>query len=316
MGSAEAPGARGTAPAFHDRKRVGDLYAPDTSAAVLAGRGMGMDPSETDEERILLLLVDPQVDFIHEDGTLAVPGAVDDTRRTIDWIFAHGHRITDIAVSLDSHVPNQIFYPSWWSGSDGEPPAPFTPITAEDVQRGRWAPRFQPEWSRSYVERLESEARKQLMIWPFHTMLGTPGHAVTPALYEAVCWHAAGRNSQPRFVIKGDLPETEFYSIFEPEVEVPHEPRGVLNGAFLDWVLEHDRVFVAGQAKSHCVLETITSIARRYDDRPDVLERCHVLTDCMSSVAHPDIDFETVATETLNDYARKGMKLIGSGDPV
>lgn len=303
-------------PAFYHPDTVGTLAPPDTAAAIAAGLNAGLPPAESDARRAILLLVDPQVDFIHPDGALSVPGAVDDTRRTIAWVYRHAAQITAISASLDSHLPTQIFFATWWRDPAGQHPAPFTAISAADVEAGRWLPLYEPAWSREYVHALEASAKKLLMIWPYHTLIGTPGHAITPALYEAIAYHSAARRAQPHFVPKGSLPRTEHYSLLEPEVKVPDHPQGGLNTAFLETLATYDLVYVAGQAKSHCVLETLASVMRAYQDRPAEIARWRVLTDCMSSVAHPAIDFDALAEARLAEYAAQGLRLVKSTDPI
>jgi nicotinamidase-related amidase len=303
-------------PDHFDASRIGRLFVPDVSGAVEAGRAAGFPPAGDDEARILLLLVDVQVDFVHLDGALSVPGAADDTRRTIEWIFAHAHRLHGIAASLDSHRPLQIFFRSWWADEGGRHPEPFTTVTARDVEAGRWQPLHEAEWSRRYVATLERKSRKELMIWPYHTLIGTPGHALVPSLYEAVAFHAAARGTDPTFLAKGSIPRTEHYSILEPEVKVPDEPGGRLDTGFLQMLAEHDLVYVAGQAKSHCVLETLASMVRAFGDRPDVLRKLRVLTDCTSSVAHPSIDFDALANEAFAGFEQRGVRLVRSTDPL
>ncbi len=303
-------------PQFYNPNRVGQLFIPNTAQAVDAGVNANVSPASEDKVRIALLLVDVQVDFVHEDGALSVPGAVDDTRRTVEWIYRHVNQITTIAASLDSHIPLQIFFPTWWVDEDGNHPAPFTPISVQDVQSGKWRPLYEEAWSREYVERLEEQAKKLLMIWPYHTLIGTPGHALTPALYEAIAFHAAARRTQPQFLTKGTLPKTEHYSILEPEVKVEGNPMGVLNVEFLNMLKSHDVIYVAGQAKSHCVLETVASLVRHMGEGDGALSRIHLLTDCMSSVVHPEIDFEAIANETFARFAEHGVQLVTSTDPI
>lgn len=305
-----------TFPEFYDPAQVGTFYTPQTAIAIAQGRAAGLPPARTDQRRVILLLVDPQVDFIHADGSLSVPGAVDDTRRTIEWLLRHAARVTAVAASLDSHIPTQIFYPPWWVDARGGHPAPFTPITGEDVDQKRWRPVFEVRWSRSYVHQLEQSAKKALMIWPYHTMIGTPGYTVTPALYEAIAYHSAARQSAPSFLHKGSIPKTEHYSLLEPEVKVKGHPLGSLNKPFLHMLAGYDAIYVAGQAKSHCVLETVASVMRYYQDQPDQIAKWRVLVDCMSSVAHPTIDFEALAAGALAGYAARGLKLVKSTDPL
>lgn len=303
-------------PEFYRPDRVGTLYQPNIAAATAEGTRARFSPAGKDAHRVLLLLVDAQVDFIHEDGSLSVPGAVEDTQRTIEWLFRNTGQITSIVASLDSHTPSQIFYPSWWVDEHRNRPEPFTTITLEDVENGIWEPLYEEKWSLEYVRSLQEEAKKDLMIWPYHTMIGTPGHALTPALYEAIAFHAGARQTAPEFVIKGTIAKTEFYSILEPEIKAPEDPRGVLNEDLLNRLLSFDAVYIAGQAKSHCVLETITSVVNRYGDELEILGKFHLLTDCTSSVRHPEIDFERMANEAYARYEAQGLILVRSTDPV
>lgn len=303
-------------PNFYNPDRVEQLFRPNVARAVQAGAAAGLAPAAQDTRRIMLLLVDAQVDFVHPQGALSVPGAVADTRRTVEWLLANAGRITTVAASLDSHLPLQIFFATWWADAAGQHPEPFTVITSSDVRARRWQPVYLPEWSAQYVEKLEAQAKKQLMIWPYHTMLGSEGHNLMPALYEAVVYHSAARQAQPVFLIKGLIAESEHYSILEPEVKVPSHPQGMLNRAFVEQVAAHDLVYIAGQAKSHCVLETTLSFVRYFHDQPAQTDKLRVLLDCTSSVAHPAIDFEQMAREAYDQLAQQGVHLNLSTDPL
>ena len=305
-----------TFPDFYNPDKIGTLYGPDVREIVKAAGHTTLLPSAEDKQRILLLLVDPQVDFVHTDGSLSVPGAVDDARRVTEWLFENLGQVTDIAASLDSHVPLHIFYPGWWVNADGKHPQAMTPITAEDVDEGRWQPAFEEEWYRNYLHELEKRAKKTLMIWPYHTMIGTPGHSITPALYEAITYHSEARHSEPTYLVKGRIPKTEHYSILEPEVKVPEDPEGQLNTRLLDRIASYDLIYIAGQAKSHCVLETVTSIINYADVRPSLIDKLRLLSDCMSSVVHPDIDFEAMANELFERFARQGLQRVTTADRI
>lgn len=297
-------------PDFYAPSKVGSLYVPRTQEAVAAGLNSGVSSAIGDDKRTLLLLVDMQVDFVHQDGALSVPGAVDDTRRLIEWLFTNADKITTIAASLDSHLPVQIFYGTWWVDTEGNNPQPYTEITAEDVDTGRWMPLYDADWSRDYVRKLQSQAKKNLMIWPYHTMIGTPGHNLTPALYEALAYHAAARQAEPIFLSKGSIPKTEHYSMLEPEVKVTDQPQGTLNTDFLHMIADFDAIYIAGQAKSHCVLETVQSMMNYFGDDKETIGKMHVLFDAMSSVAHPEIDFEALANTAFERFAEQGLTIM------
>jgi nicotinamidase-related amidase len=305
-----------TLPEFYQKARVGTIFRPDVTTATEAGINAGFDLASSDQRRRLLLLVDEQVDFVHEDGSLSVPGAVEDTRRLIEWLYKNTGKITAIAASLDSHSPVQIFFPTWWVDKEGNPPDPYTIISDEDVEKGTWLPLYEEEWSMGYVQQLKERAKKDLMIWPFHTLLGTQGHTLTPALYEAMAYHSAARKAKVEFIVKGTIAKTEYYSLLEPEVKVEGDPRGKLNQDFLERLMAFDSVYIAGQAKSHCVLETITSIMRRYGDEREMVGKIHLLMDCTSSVQHAEIDFEKMAQETYAEFERKGLRLTDSTEPL
>ncbi len=303
-------------PSFYDAGRVGHRFSPDVQAVVEAGSALNLPPAADDNPSIALVLVDMQVDFIHTDGALPVPGAVGDCRRIVEWIYRHVARISKIFLSLDSHYPLQIFFSAWWRDAAGSHPPPSAIISAADVQAGRWQPLYELEWSRQYVCQLENQHRKQLMIWPFHTMVGAAGHNLSPSLYEAVCYHSAARQSQPLKLSKGSIPQTEHYSIFEPEVKVADHPQGLFNRALLKELNTYDLVYLTGQAKSHCVLETVNSIMRALAPHPDRIAGLRILEDGMSSVVVPDIDFDALADEAFKHHRENGLTLTRTTEAI
>ena len=68
------------------------------------------------------------------------------------------------------------------------------------------------------MQRLARGGKYALTIWPYHAMLGGIGHALVPAVEEAIFFHGIARRSQPDFRVKGNNPLTEHYSILGPEV--------------------------------------------------------------------------------------------------
>jgi nicotinamidase-related amidase len=301
-------------PNLYDPSKVGQLYEPNIAGFYNAGLSAFESPANQDSRRILLWLVDVQIDFVFPApiGNLPVPNAVEDTQRTIEWLYRNIQSVTHIAASLDTHMPFHIFYPSWWQNDKGEHPAPYTVITADEVQRGVWKSITDPEWSAYYVETLESVGKKQLMIWPFHCMEGTPGRALVPALSEAIAYHSAARMDQPTYLTKGTIAHTEFYSVVEPEVKYPNHPDGGINVKFLEIISEFDLIYVAGQARSHCVLETMNSVMRHFGSRPEVIGKLRFLDDCTSSIP----GFEQATEAQLAHFAKRGMRLVKSTDAI
>ena len=303
-------------PSFDDPARIGTLFHPDAAAIAAEARAAGLPPAELDRRRVLLLIVDMQVDFCHAGGALSVPGALGDLQRLIAFIHRNAAQITQVICSLDSHHAFQIFHPAWWVDANGAHPPPFTLVTPADVDAGRWRPLLQPEWSRGYVHRLERESKKRLTIWPYHVPIGGVGNALDPELWSAVFWHAIARRRSPQWLMKGEIPETEHYSIFRPEIEVDGHPQGRLNRELMATVEAGDLLVVAGEASSHCVLETLEDLVTAFGSRADRLARIRLLTDCTSPVPHPQIDFGAIAAERFRDLAAQGLQLARSTDPL
>lgn len=301
-------------PDFYEPERIGTLYYPDVAAIAAVAAGAKLAAAAEDEQKVHLLIVDMQVDFCHEEGSLYVPGAPGDIRRLIEFIYRHAEQITDITCTLDSHLPFQIFHPAWWADAGGNHPEPLTLITYEDVKAGRWRPLIMPEYSANYVRRLEEQAKKVLTIWPYHVLIGGVGNALDPELWSAVIWHALARKSQPAWLTKGRIPQSEHYSAIQPEIPVRDHPEGGRNEALLQALEQYDVVLFAGEAESHCVLETLEDVVEAFGDRPELLQKLYVLRDCMSAVQHPQIDFHALALEQFAEFERKGVNFVESRD--
>ena len=292
-------------------------YAARFQEFVKAGEQAGLTPAASDTEKTAVVLVDYQHDFVDPAGTLSVPGAQADVARFLRWFYASASKITTIYASQDTHLPFQIFFSAWWQDPrTGEHPQPFTPISVADIKQDRWRPLREPEWSRSYVYRLAEQARKDLMIWPHHTMQGTQGQMLVAPISEAIAWHSAARATQPVYVVKGLTPRTEFYGIFGAEVYDPADPASGLHLPLLNAVMQHNKVYIAGEAKSHCVLETVRQLTGYLSGQPELLKRLHILTDCASSVQHPTIDFDALANQELAALQERGVQMVKSSELI
>jgi nicotinamidase-related amidase len=104
--------------------------------------------------------------------------------------------------------------------------------------------------------------------------------------------------------------------MLEPEVKVPTHPMGELNTSFLNMLNRYDRIYIAGQAKSHCVLETITSIVRYFTGQMNIISKIRLLTDCMSPIPHTSVDFDAHTDAKFAEFAAEGIKMLKSTDPL
>lgn len=300
------------------------LYVPRTAEFVTAGEQAQAKPAIQDDRKVALVLVDCQQDFIHPTGNLPVTDAPAALQRIVEFIYRYLESITSIFASLDTHNTFQIFFPSWWAYVDnGEHPNPYTMVRQAasgelmDMNGRRIKPLIDPLWSiRTYVPLLKANAAKDLMLWPYHCMEGTQGQALMPSLAEALAYYSAARLSQVNYLNKGRCPRTEHFGIWAAEVADPRDPSTSMNTVILDLLGQHDLLYVAGFAKSHCVLETMKQTVTYFKNQPEILRKIRFLMDCTSSVQTPGIDFDGLANAELAKMEKQGVVLVNSTDPI
>jgi nicotinamidase-related amidase len=316
-------------PSFYSREKVQEVYleraALVTDEAEAYRARHGILASNRDKARVCAFGIDCQIGFCTPGASLFVPGAVEDTDRAIRFIYGNLGKITALHFSMDTHRIYQIFHPAWWVDGEGKHPAPFTPITHEDVRVGKWTPIAHPKEALEYTKKLEAAGKYVLTIWPFHALLGGVSHALVPALMECAIFHAVARRQQTHFETKGTHAMTENYSVLSPEVqELGGKSVGGFNAVFFRMLMEYDRIYVFGQAKSHCVLSTLADMrAHIKATDPALMDKVWILADAMSPVPAPpidplppDLDFPKLAARAFNELANEGMHVVKTTDPV
>jgi nicotinamidase-related amidase len=328
-------------PSFFDSTRVGEIWKVDYAARADQARDWALQHSlksaSVSKSRISLLIIDAQNTFCIPTFELFVGGrsghgAVDDNIRLCEFIYRNLGNITHIAVTMDTHLSQQIFHPIFFVDKEGNHPVPYTDIHAEELRTNKWifnpalAPNFQiaPEYGQQmtihYAEELEKKGKYALTIWPYHAMLGGIGHALVPAVEEAIFFHSIARLAQPDFEIKGDKPFTENYSVIGPEVLTGPmgETLGMHNMKFIQELQNVDKLYIAGQAKSHCVAWTVADLL---DDiqaaDPELAKKVYLLEDCTSPVVVPEVvDHTEAANDAYVRFAKAGMRIVKSTDQI
>jgi nicotinamidase-related amidase len=328
-------------PPHFDPKQVGEVrrvpYQERAAEAAQWAREHGVRPAADDRFRICLVAVDVQNTFCIPRFELFVggrsgTGAVDDNRRLCEFLYRNLSSITRVVPTMDTHHAMQIFHPIYLVNERGEHPAPYTLVSAEDVERGVW--RFNaaiatslaldPDYAQRqllhYARTMAAGGKYALTVWPYHSMLGGIGHALVPAVEEAIFFHAIARASQPDFQVKGNNPQTEHYSVIGPEVtKGPHgETIAERNHALVDELHRYDAVIIAGQAKSHCVAWTIEDLLAEVRARDMSLAgRVYLLEDCTSPVVVPGvIDYTEQADAAFRRFAKAGFHVVRSTEPM
>lgn len=271
-----------------------------------------------------LLIIDPQNDFcdlppshrpVQADGSLATPalpvsGAHADMLRVAELIDMGRQGITGISVTLDSHHRLDVAHPTFWTGAGGGAVSPFTEITAADVRAGRFLPRDAASLPRAlaYLDALETAGRYRLMVWPVHCEIGTWGHNVHADVRAAYNrWEDAALGIVGK-VVKGTNPWTEHYSAVMAEVPDADDPATQLNRGFIDLLRQADRVYITGEAGSHCVKATTEHIVDQFG--PADARKLVLVTDCMSPVA----GFAPQYDAFVRDMLARGVRTATAAD--
>ena len=257
-------------------------------------------------KQIHLLAIDPQNDFCDpQNGALYVQGAENDMNRLAEMIKRISPKLDDIHVTLDSHHLVHIANPVFWVGTDGKPPNPFTLISASDVKAGVWSTKV-PSFTKKaidYLEKLEATGKYVHCIWNPHCLIGSWGHAVFPALFEALSdWEK--EFAIVDYVTKGSNVWTEHFSAVQAEVPMPDDPTTQVNTRLIDVLESADLILVAGEASSHCLKFTVEDIGNAFTDS-SYIQKLVLLEDCTSPVT----GFEKQQDDFINEMTKRGMQL-------
>jgi nicotinamidase-related amidase len=328
-------------PPHFDPAMVAQVYrVPYEEIAIQArswAKEHNLQPNEKDQVKIALVLIDLQNTFCIPGFELFVTGrsgsgAVDDNIRLVQFLYRNLGSITHVSATMDTHQATQIFHPIFLVDDQGKHPTPYTLVTAEDVQRGRWKFNailsedlgIDPAHGQSHLEHYSAELAKygkyDLTIWPYHAMLGGIGHALVSSVEEAIFFHTLTRYSRPDFEIKGAYPLTEHYSAIGPEVLT--DPQGNIiaekSEKLFKKVQFFDAVLIAGQAKSHCVAWTISDLLDQIQaNDPSLVDKIYLLEDCTSPVVVPEvIDYTDQADAAFKRFIEAGMHAVRSTEPI
>jgi nicotinamidase-related amidase len=96
------------------------------------------------------------------------------------------------------------------------------------------------------------------------------------------------------------------------------ETLGTRDLKFVQHLQEVDRLYIAGQAKSHCVAWTISDLLEDINTvDPNLAKKVYLLDDCSSAVVVPGVvDHTEAANDAYARFANAGMKIVKSIDEI
>lgn len=248
-------------------------------------------------KKTALLIIDPQNDFCNIEGALFIPDARADMKRLAHFISENSRDIDKIVFTLDSHQVYDISHPSFWQDSKGNAPEPFTSISLDDLKTSKWEARYEPDKAQEYIQKLEETGEYMHTVWPEHCIVGTWGASLEIGIENALrAWAQNGKTFLP--IYKGLNPYTEHFGALRANVPDGGDPGSLLNLDLLAELEKYETIFIAGEAKSHCVGNTVKQLIAS----SQLICRCVFLSDCMSDV----VGFEGFADEVFKQAIAEG----------
>ena len=216
--------------------------------------------------------------------------------------------LSEITVTLDAHHRIDIAHPPFWKHNDGTQVAAFTQITAQEVRAGNFIPRIPEATERviAYLDALEAAGRYVHMIWPVHCEIGTWGQNIHQDVQLAYSHWEIAHVKNAFKILKGSNPWTEHYSAIKAEVPDPADNTTQINTEFLERLHHSDRIYIVGEAGSHCVKSTVEHIVENFDVTE--INKLIIVTDCMSPVT----GFELQYSQFIDTMSKQGVQISNS----
>lgn len=247
-----------------------------------------------------LVIIDAQNDFCTPEGALFVPGAEKDMQRLVSFI-ENGDDLDQILFTMDNHQIFDISHPTFWKNVNGETPPPFTQVTLSDINQNKWRPETEEDRVKKYIHELESQGEYTHTIWPEHCIAGSWGAALTQPIEKAINkWAKNGKTFTP--IYKGLNNMTEHFGALRANIPDTEDSSTLLNKTVIDSLAQFDTIYIAGEAKSHCVANTL----KQFMEETDLIERFIILENCMSDVP----GFENFAQPIFDEAIEKGAQSI------
>ena len=106
------------------------------------------------------------------------------------------------------------------------------------------------------------------------------------------------------YVTKGSNILTEHYSAVQADVPDPTDVSTQINTRLIQTLENADQILIAGEARTHCLANTVRDIANNFGD-DSFVSKLVLLTDASSDIP----GFESHAQNFMNEMTSRGMQL-------
>lgn len=209
--------------------------------------------------RTILMIIDPQNDFVDPKGSLYVKGAEEVVSKIAEYIRKYGENYTDIIVTLDTHRKIHISLSNGWTHK----PAPFTRVVKKVSDDFELTAQDLP---------LKYYGAEGVQIWPDHCIIGTWGHCIPEVLTNALAEWEVKKRKGVFYQRKGEDCGFEAYSALTKEILTGVKPKwrtwgeeqDEIDGGTTIWPRQFD---ICGFCKDICVAETVKDLVKHAGER-------------------------------------------------
>jgi nicotinamidase-related amidase len=255
---------------------------------------------------------------------LPVRNADNDMLKLALFVLLNLLRYDAIVVTLDTHsdertgqrAEGHISHPERWINSAGQHPAPFTVITSKDYEAGIWKATLPSDqaWQGEYLRRLEATGRIHT-IWTVHGRENEFEYEVYAPLKEALTRWEKATGKKVWYVKKGRHRDTEQLGIFAANVPIDNAPETKFNVDLAVYIDGFDEVDIAGEAASHCVMDSTNQYLAYVP--ASSYGKIRLFRDAMSpvdAVVDPQtgkvvVDFPALTEAWFSDLVKKGVRV-------
>lgn len=227
----------------------------------------------------LLIIIDPQNDFVDRKGSLYVPGSEKAIKNICKFIQTRGGYIEDILISQDTHQKFSIGFPVFWNSNLH----PFDKISIKDILNDKIKPVYiRPTWIDQFKKQFKKYRHEELTVWPDHCIEGSWGWCFPDELIQTLNdWNIIHHRNYKTYK-KGYIPELEAYSLMTDfkigsniEISIKTPPP----------IFGYSKVYICGFCKDICVAETLYDLKENdyFKDKLVILDNCMATLDSNSS---------------------------------
>jgi len=156
-----------------------------------------------------------------------------------------------------------------------------------------------------YCQELEKSGKFKLTIWPPHCIVGSPGHDLVDDIQTAIkmweeYWKKHKVEKKPTIIRKGMNKRTEMYSAIQSEVIDFSDHATGLNSSLVSKLNSQNKIYICGQALSHCVNYTCRDLLNYWLKSPSHI---YLLRDGSSPVG--DVEGKTLFKEAAENFVEE-----------